>query len=43
MTYCFYITKTLGVDVEGSEYLFYVLEVPGSNFGSEARPSTTEL
>jgi hypothetical protein len=41
MTYCFYTTTTPGVDAEGSEHLFYVLEVSGSNFGSEARPSTT--
>jgi hypothetical protein len=41
MTYCFYTTKTPGVDVEVSKHLFYIMDVSGSNFGSEARPSTT--
>jgi hypothetical protein len=40
-SYCFYTTKMPGVDVEGSEHLFYIVDVSGSNFGSEARPLTT--
>jgi len=40
-SYCFYTTKTPGVNVEVSEHLFCIMDVSESNFGSEARPSNT--